>query len=531
MADNPSLRGLRRLAAIAGTLVLSAGVITAGTAPASADEPERLKAVCDYRLCLLVLDKSTDKDGDGVTDVDEEALGSDPDDPTSRPEAEKIFDIALARELPSFEQHLTELVALPRNNRENTALWTGLGTIPFPERGPLIKSVDSLVDTLKTHGYKNFGTNMTVTLPERPKVGAADRLKFAANGNVALHGSRTDRGFKLAGILGVTSLGINGDRTPTHFTDHGFSYGERGSIGRNYSVGYGENIRDDVSTSMSQPDDLTITNSTVTSYKGSRESGHTNVTSESRQKHESDGFSMEVLKIHVETMGYDENGNPLEGSTTRHNSSSTNYPDGSSTWYTESTTTHRDKDGNVTGSETSTGKGRKDTDGKSKSETWDTTCDAAGNCGEPKYTCEGTECDDSGGSGGDEPGDTGGEPCQGEDCPPVGDETTGMPNPDSTGVGVVTPDDWARVAAFLNSTRTPDRNSDQPEIPDTPPTTGPYDPMVAMVDPDGVFTLSVTTTPDFNKAQPKYDPTLNHVIGITGVEPPRRQEPDPVSWP
>ncbi len=134
MADNPYLRGLRRLAAAAGTLVLSAGVITAGTAPASADEPARLKAVCDYRLCLLVLDKSTDKDGDGVTDVDEEALGSDPDDPTSRPEAEKIFDIALARELPSFEQHLTELVALPRNNRENTGLWTGLGTIPFPEQ-------------------------------------------------------------------------------------------------------------------------------------------------------------------------------------------------------------------------------------------------------------------------------------------------------------------------------------------------------------------------------------------------------------
>ncbi len=373
---------------------------------------------------------------------------------------------------------------------------------------------------------------MTITLTERPKFSEPELLKFAANGNVALHGSKTDRGFKLAGILGVTSLGINGDRTPTHFTDHGFSYGEgRASFGRQYWWGTAKASGTTSPPRRAITDDVKITNSTVTNYKGSVKSGTTTVTSESRFSASSGGFSFETMNINIESNWYDQQGNHTGGSKGGTSSSTTTYPDGSSDTDSKFKITHYDKDGNVTGSTTIVIKQSTDADGNKKSEVWETNCDGDGNCGEPEYACVGPGCDDSGGGDGDEPGDTGGDPCQGEDCPPAGNETEGMPNPDSTGVGVVTAADWARVEAFLNSTRTPDRNSDEPEIPDTPPNTGPYDPMVAMVDPDGVFTLSVTMTPDFNKAQPKYDPTLNDIIGIAGIEPPVRQEPDPVSWP
>src|SRR5262245_49923201 len=64
-------------------------------------------AVCQVRACLYLVDPTTDSDGDGVSDVDEKALGTDPKDPKSHPPAESLVNLLLERKLPSFERHFT----------------------------------------------------------------------------------------------------------------------------------------------------------------------------------------------------------------------------------------------------------------------------------------------------------------------------------------------------------------------------------------------------------------------------------------
>ncbi len=478
MADNPYLRGLRRLAAAAGALVLSAGLVTAGSAPASADRPIRPVAVCEYRLCLLVLDPSTDSDGDGVTDVDEEALGSDPRSADSRPEAREIFDRALARRLPSFERHLTEMVALPRNNEENTGLITGIGPIPFPDRGPLFKSVEDLRNRLKLNLFDGrdtvFGgldTNMTVMLPERPGLSDVERLNFAAGGNVALHGGKVDGRFRLEGILGLTSYGANRDKTPTSFTDLGSSFGDRGaSVIRSYSVKYGGDSRDDVTSWMRQSDKSTMIDSMLTSYQGDSQSGWTRATMESMLKSE------ETTKS------------------------------------TTTTITKYDDNGKVTSSETIETKRNTDTNGDVTESFKRTTCNAEGEC-EVDTFCVGKKC-----PGGSTDGGT----------------STGMPNPESTSFVITAAEAMARVQIILNSTRNPVRDGDEIPIPDLPPPSGDgpaYDPMVALVNPDGVTVFAIGVTPGFNTAQPEYNPMLNGIVEAAGIHSPIHQDPLSTSWP
>ncbi|GAA2709595.1 hypothetical protein ACFY2R_29710 [Micromonospora olivasterospora] len=61
---------MRKFIAAAGAIGLSVGLIGTGAGAASAEEGNR-RGVCEHRVCLLVLDESHDSDGDGVTDVDE----------------------------------------------------------------------------------------------------------------------------------------------------------------------------------------------------------------------------------------------------------------------------------------------------------------------------------------------------------------------------------------------------------------------------------------------------------------------------
>src|SRR6185436_10175235 len=127
MRCHPSaMRTLRTAGATVAVATLTAGLLL--TAPGSAaGEADRDHAVCKSRACLLLLDSRQDKDGDGVADVDEAVLYTDPGDKLSVPDTAKLLDMLLARELPSFEKHLTELVMLPTLTPDGSAIATGLG--------------------------------------------------------------------------------------------------------------------------------------------------------------------------------------------------------------------------------------------------------------------------------------------------------------------------------------------------------------------------------------------------------------------
>src|SRR4029453_15652649 len=98
------------------------------------------------------------------TDVDEEALGSDPDDPKSTPPTLKLLDVLLNRKLPWFERHFTELGLLPRLLPDGTTIPTGLGEFNLRDGdADLLKSIGVTInDITDRNGFEAaFGLKLS----------------------------------------------------------------------------------------------------------------------------------------------------------------------------------------------------------------------------------------------------------------------------------------------------------------------------------------------------------------------------------
>lgn len=115
------------LAGAAALLTASALTLPAWPAAAAAELQFREYA-CQRYVCLVVVDPTADTDGDGITDVDEERLGTDPNDRASYPPVTNLLDAFFAGALPSFRSHLTEIVVLPERTPDGTLIRTGLGS-------------------------------------------------------------------------------------------------------------------------------------------------------------------------------------------------------------------------------------------------------------------------------------------------------------------------------------------------------------------------------------------------------------------
>lgn len=519
---------MRKLFAAAGAIGLSLGLMWAGAGAASAEELNRRVAVCQNRLCLLVLGDSTDNDGDGVTDVDEQALGTDPKDPESRPDVQQIFDEAIARELPSFEKHLTELVALPKNTPDGAHLATAFGALDRPSQGAVVKSVGGLLHQVNANGFENVRDDVTAILTRPPLADEAEKLVFALRGNVALYGSEIDGVVKVEGIVGPTTYGLNGAKTPTGISDGGFTYGaDAGSIGHRYSVRYEDASWDEVSSSSTFGNGSTSAMTDVTSYgSGGRRSGNTTVVTD-------DGYTQ--TKGTVTTTGYDDDGNLTQSGRTEYTYTDRQQDDGSHVQDTAITTTNYDKDGKQTDRSTIDSTTTTSADGTTTTKTTTTTYDGDDNVtGRTETTT--TESSDGTTTTTTTTYDANGnvvstqtttDTCDG--CQTDGD-SDGFVDPDYVGVGAITGEDLARVDARLNSIRTPSQDDyGQIDLSDVKPPVSGADPMVALVNPDGVVSLAVGGNPTFNRAQPDYRPELQDIIDISGVTPPNST--DPVSWP
>ena len=86
-----------------------------------AQEYQHVSARCSENLCLVYLLPQADSDGDGVSDTDEKAAGSDPYDAKSHPPIRTLADLIGQGRLQSFNRGLIEVVVLPTvgpNGRE-----------------------------------------------------------------------------------------------------------------------------------------------------------------------------------------------------------------------------------------------------------------------------------------------------------------------------------------------------------------------------------------------------------------------------
>jgi hypothetical protein len=175
--------------------------------------------------CLVVLDAIVDTDGDGFPDVDEKALGTDPNDANSHPPVLKALDLLLAGKLPSFERHFTELVVLPTKTPDGQAIDTGLGRWDINDHDlQLLNTFGDITSMLTKNGLEDL-----LSLRIKPKGGPdisvlGVALANSPEGQAALYSTGT-------GFLDMNLMGPNGSKPITNIeggenTINGVTHGD-----------------------------------------------------------------------------------------------------------------------------------------------------------------------------------------------------------------------------------------------------------------------------------------------------------------
>jgi hypothetical protein len=213
--------------------VLVASALAVVMADRAAAAPEHRSAICQYRACLLVLDRIADSDGDGVTDIDEKMMGTDPYDAKSYPPTLKVLDLAVSRQLPSFESHLTEIVVLPQQTPDGSAVSTGLGEFKLDDHdGKLLDTMNDITSSLKHAGFEDL-----LRLRLQPKHGDLTLL------GVALANSPDGQAALVSqGMTDLTMWGSNGGKPVTNVA--GGSVTINGTTNSTYDISYKDGSRD-----------------------------------------------------------------------------------------------------------------------------------------------------------------------------------------------------------------------------------------------------------------------------------------------
>jgi hypothetical protein len=143
--------------------------MVAGPAEAAPD-PDRIHQVmrlCDPTGCYVVW-AVHDSDGDGVCNADEIMAGTDPYDPSSRPLLTPVFELGLARHLPSFEAGRGVFIAFPAEIIDAIAKGgtDPLGAFPLHGRADSLTRAGIDSDAIKAAGIDLSRDGLTMGLGE-----------------------------------------------------------------------------------------------------------------------------------------------------------------------------------------------------------------------------------------------------------------------------------------------------------------------------------------------------------------------------
>jgi hypothetical protein len=475
--------------AIAITLAASAGAWLQGASAWAQDPPRGPSLSCSRDICLVVQEAS-DRDGDGVSDDDEIAAGTDPDDPSSRPHTLELIDLYLKDALPSFQSGMASIVVLPTIAPDGTAILGGLAAMPT--RKSTMERLGLTSDLLGGLDLAN-GLSIGRGAGEPGKGGAPP--KRVGGISIGLISAGSDGGTPSGLVNGALNRSPYGSSDIASVTD-----GPTTSLPGGGSMGHSRVVYDDGSADevnwQRQGD---RTSATVTSYD---DTGHASgSTSTTHTEHtDADG---------TRTSTTSRTSTDAKGNTASSNTTTTTMGD-TTTTETNTTTTRTNKDGSTTTRKTGTAT---TTEGvvlqESVSTTVETTCKGDDCETKTETTGSSTECDASKDS------------CSGQAGAYVNpDDTTYDPANDLRRMGIVAATTVNTTLAILGGNI---KYGDPPvDFSGGPaPSASPARPLVILVDPDQVAyehgVMLVNGDPRQTKfIAPDYDPNLPNPLADAG---------------
>jgi hypothetical protein len=193
-------------------LALPAGLLLGAPSAAAADDDGlRLEVLrCQGGACLSYLATVDDSDGDGVSDDDERAAGTDPYDAASVPPVLDTLELGL---LPSVERGLAEIVVLPAQTPDGQDLeaFSALAAVPLDTRADALTRLGISSDLLAQHG---LGTDSTLAvMVQQGTKGEAPPVEARVGGINASHISTLQPVYSMGEPGTATVTGPDGSRS------------------------------------------------------------------------------------------------------------------------------------------------------------------------------------------------------------------------------------------------------------------------------------------------------------------------------